>query len=164
MPNATLVDTGNVPVGTTGNPLYVNSAAGVTEDVNLAEVAGAAVKTGAGTAAGAQRVELPTDGTGKVGLNAGTAAIGTLVGDSYSHITTSTTTTVKNSPGTIKSVIVNTKGTVASATTVKDNATTIGIIDSLNLSGTFTFNVACLTSIVVVTTGTVAPDVTVTFQ
>lgn len=97
-------------------------------------------------------------------LAAGTAAIGTLIGDSYAHITTSTTTTVKASPGTIKSVIINTKGTVASTTTVKDNATVIGIIDSLNLSGTFTFNIACATSIVVVTTGTVAPDVTVTYQ
>jgi hypothetical protein len=76
MPNVTLVDTSTVPIGTTGNPLYVNSASGVTEDVNLSEVAGAAVKTGAGTASGAQRVELPTDGTGKVGLNAGSAVVG----------------------------------------------------------------------------------------
>ena len=101
---------------------------------------------------------------GNVGLVAGTAAIGTLTGDSYAHITTATTTTVKASPGVVKAVIINTKGTVASVTTVKDNATTIAIIDSLTLSGTFTLNVACATSIVVVTTGTVAPDVTVTFQ
>lgn len=47
-----------------------------TGDVNLKQVGGATVKTGAGTASGAQRVELPTDGTGKVGLIAGGALIG----------------------------------------------------------------------------------------
>ena len=39
--------------------------------VNLAQVAGATVATGNGTASGAVRVALPTDGTGVVGLNAG---------------------------------------------------------------------------------------------
>ena len=99
-----------------------------------------------------------------VTLAAGTASIGTLAGDSYAHITTSTTTTVKNAAGTLKSVSVNTKGTVASTTTLKDGTTVLAIIDSLNLSGTWTFNIACATSIVCVTTGTVAPDVTVTYQ
>lgn len=47
-----------------------------TQDVNLKQVGGATTQTGAGTASGAQRVELPTDGTGKVGLNAGSALIG----------------------------------------------------------------------------------------
>lgn len=37
-----------------------------TQDVNLTQVAGVAVATGHGTAAGALRVELPTDGTGQV--------------------------------------------------------------------------------------------------
>lgn len=58
------------------NPLPVDSSAGGTSDVNLTEVAGAAVATGHGTAAGVLRVELPTDGTGVVGLNAGSALVG----------------------------------------------------------------------------------------
>lgn len=45
-------------------------------NVNIAKVAGAVVATGHGTAAGSLRVELPTDGTGKVGLNAGAAIVG----------------------------------------------------------------------------------------
>lgn len=47
--------------------------------VNLAQVAGASTATGSGTASGALRVELPTNGTGVVGLNAGTNNVG-LVG------------------------------------------------------------------------------------
>lgn len=45
---------------------------------NLAQVAGATVAQGHGTAAAALRVELPTDGTGVVGLAAGAATIGAL--------------------------------------------------------------------------------------
>lgn len=47
-----------------------------TQDINLKQVNGGAVDVGHGTAAGAQRVELPTDGTGVVGLNAGSNIIG----------------------------------------------------------------------------------------
>ena len=45
---------------------------------NLTQVSGVAIATGAGTAAGTIRVELPTNGTGVVGLNAGSAVIGSL--------------------------------------------------------------------------------------
>lgn len=59
------------------NPLPVTSSSPTgTQDVNLKQVNGGTVDTGHGTATGAQRVELPTDGTGVVGLNAGTAIIG----------------------------------------------------------------------------------------
>lgn len=44
-----------------------------TQDVNLAQVAGATVGTGHGTAAGTIRVELPTDGTGVI---AGVTTVG----------------------------------------------------------------------------------------
>lgn len=44
-------------------------SSGSTTDVNLTKVAGVAVATGHGTAAGALRVELPTDGTGVVNAN-----------------------------------------------------------------------------------------------
>lgn len=47
-------------------------------DVNLTGINGGAPVTGHGTATGALRIELPTDGTGKVGLNAGTNGIGSL--------------------------------------------------------------------------------------
>jgi len=65
----------------TTNPLPVQvESGGSTQDVNIAQVAGATVDTGHGTAAGALRVELPTDGTGVVGLSAGQASIGNVGG------------------------------------------------------------------------------------
>lgn len=48
------------------------------QEVDLVAVAGAAVAQGNGLAATALRVALPTDGTGVVGLIAGSAAIGTV--------------------------------------------------------------------------------------
>lgn len=73
---------------------------------NLAQVAGAATATGHGTASGALRVELPTDGTGVVGLAAGSAAIGSVTTELTTGLTTfgntalsSTKTQVKASAG-----------------------------------------------------------------
>lgn len=57
------------------------------QSVNLAQVAGSSTATGNGTAAGSIRVALPTDGTGVVGLNAGTNLIGKVAaGDAYDAI------------------------------------------------------------------------------
>lgn len=103
-------------------------------------------------------------------LNATVVGTGTFavqnveVGDSYAHITTSTTTVVKNSAGTIKKVSVNSLGTVASTVTIQDNATVLAVINSLALSGTWNYNIACATNITVITTGTTPPDVTVTYR
>lgn len=86
----------------------------------------------------------------------------------YSHISTSATTAVKAGPGHLHAVVVNTKGTVASTTTIYDNTaasgTVVAVIDSLNQSGTFTYGLQCATGITVVTTGTAAPDVTVLYR
>lgn len=54
-----------VPVSISGN-----------QAINLVQVAGASVAQGHGLAATAIRVELPTDGTGAVGLNAGSNIVG----------------------------------------------------------------------------------------
>lgn len=88
---------GTTEVGTAAAPLQVslaNTAANATavkvdgsavtqpvsisgnQAVNLAQVGGATVATGNGTASGAVRVALPTDGTGVVGLNSGTNLVG----------------------------------------------------------------------------------------
>lgn len=86
----------------------------------------------------------------------------------YSHISTSTTTTVKPGAGELHAISVNTKGTVASTITVFDNTAgsgaVIGVIDSLNLSGAFVLDVAFTTGLTIVTTGTVAPDLTVSYR
>lgn len=86
----------------------------------------------------------------------------------YSHISTATTTVVKSGAGELHAISVNTKGTVASTITVFDNTagsgTVIGVIDSLNLSGAFVLDVAFTTGLTIVTTGTVAPDLTVSYR
>lgn len=92
----------------------------------------------------------------------------TTVEYSFSHISTSTTTTVKSGAGVLHAISVNTKGTVASIITVYDNTagsgTVIGVVDSLNLSGAFIFDVIFATGLTLVTTGTVAPDITVSYR
>lgn len=87
---------------------------------------------------------------------------------SYSHIATAATTVVKGSAGNLHSITVNSKGTVASTITIFDNTagsgTIIAVIDSLTLSGTFVFDVRFAAGLTIVTTGTVAPDLTVSFR
>ena len=68
----------------TGDKLSVNTLAGgeKVQNIKLLSAADASeteIHADHGLAANALRVELPTDGTGKVGLNAGTAAIGTVI-------------------------------------------------------------------------------------
>lgn len=57
---------------------------------NITQVAGATIAQGNGTAATAIRVALPTDGTGVVGLNAGTNTIGATFGFAGTATTTIT--------------------------------------------------------------------------
>lgn len=114
-------------------------AAGSTS-TNLTQVNGATVATGHGTAAGALRVELPTDGTGVVGLNAGSALIGKVGID---QTTPGTTNQVNMTPNitTIKASVTRPADTAAYA--IGDcfsNST------SAPTSGGFTFTSASRTS------------------
>jgi hypothetical protein len=89
--------------------------------------------------------------------------------NTFAHYSTNqTTTAVKATPGVLSAVVINTKGTVASVTTIYDSnaaaSNVIAVIDSLNLSGTFTFNVKTTVGITISTTGTAAPDVTVIYH
>jgi hypothetical protein len=81
----------------TGNPVLMGGSDGTNAravltgtdgrlSANLAQVAGATVATGNGTAAGALRVALPTDGTGVVGLAAGVAVIGSLAANQSTNV------------------------------------------------------------------------------
>lgn len=105
---------------------------------------------------------------GPTATAAGQTALAQAFSNNFTNITTSTTTTVKSGAGTLAGVTVNTKGTVASTITIYDNTagsgTKIGTIDSLNLSGQFVFNVAFATGLTLVTTGTLAPDITVSWR
>jgi hypothetical protein len=90
-------------------------------------------------------------------------------GHSFTNIATNTTTVVKGSAATLRSVTVNTKGTGTSTVTIYDHASTatgtkVATIDSATFMGSAMFDVACANGIVVVTTGTAAPDVTVSYK
>lgn len=69
---------------------------------NLAQVAGATTATGHGTASGALRVELPTDGTGVVGLVAGAAAIGSVTTELATGLSTFSNTALSNTKTAVK--------------------------------------------------------------
>jgi hypothetical protein len=86
----------------------------------------------------------------------------------FRNITTATTTVVKTGAGVLRGITINTKGTIASSVTIYDNTagsgTKIATIDSLNLAGQFEYDIAFATGVTVVTTGTVAPDITVSYR
>lgn len=86
----------------------------------------------------------------------------------YAHIATSTTTTVKSGAGMLHTVCINTLGTTASTVTVDDALTattpTVAVINSLALLGCTTYDVAFSVGLTLVTTGTAAPDVTVSYR
>jgi hypothetical protein len=83
-------------------------------------------------------------------------------------ISTATTTLVKTGAGRLNSITVNSLGTVASTVTVYDAVTATGtpiaVINSLTLSGAFVYNVPFTTGLTIVTTGSVAPNLTVAYS
>lgn len=83
---------------------------------------------------------------------------------SYSHITTATTTVVKNSAGFLHAITVNT--TAAGSITVYDNTaasgTVIAVLKASVGEQTFTYNVSCSNGITVVTAA--ASDITVSYR
>lgn len=86
----------------------------------------------------------------------------------YAHISTAATTTVKSGAGTLHTITVNGLGTVASICTIYDNTagsgTVIGILNTLAGQQTYDYDVAFTTGLTLVTTGTVAPDITVSYR
>lgn len=115
---------------------------------------------GAGNTDGnTQRVVLPYD-QAAIPVN--------IAGYSAINIATATTTQVATGFAVLHGIVINTKGTVASTVEVYNSVGTttdkIATIDSLNLSGTFLFDANCANGIYIVTTGTVAPDITVLWR
>lgn len=89
-------------------------------------------------------------------------------GFSFANITTATTTAVKSGAGVLHTISINALGTVASTTTVYDNTagsgTKIATINTLAGQETYLYDVAFSTGLTIVTTGTVAPDITVSYR
>lgn len=168
-----------------------NSSGGSGSDVNLVAVGGAAIALGQTTMAASLPVAIasnqsavPTSNSTQLPAALGQATMAAslpvtlasnqstittqMAGWSFQNITTSTTTTVKSGAGVLHIVNVNTLGTVASTVTVYDNTagsgTKIATINSLTLSGPFQYDIAFSTGLTLVTTGTAAPDITVSYR
>ena len=110
-----------------------------------------------------QRVH--TDGSGNLNVNLNAINSSFI----YTNISTSTTTVVKTGSGILHTININSLGTVASTVTIYDNTsasgTTIATLNSLTIGqGTYTFDVSFSTGLTIVTTGTVAPNVTVSYK
>jgi hypothetical protein len=89
-----------------------------------------------------------------------------ITSNSFTNITTSTTTTCKSGAGTLRSITINQAGTSASTAVVYDNTagsgTKIGTLDTLSGSRTLTYDVSFATGLTIVTTG--APDLTISWR
>jgi hypothetical protein len=117
-------------------------------------------------------VGLRPDSPGIVALGPATPAnsIPTVsAGFIFGNMTTATTTTFKSGAGVLHTITIGTLGTVASSVSIFDNTagsgTSIGILNSLTTGeGTYTFDVAFATGLTITTTGTVAPNITVSYR
>jgi hypothetical protein len=119
----TACDTGAV-VLTTGSATI--GALVANQSVNLSQVAGSSTATGHGTASGALRVELPTDGTGVVGLNTGSNIVGQVGIDQTTSGTTNLVAIISGQNGvaggsgttsaTVQRVVLATDTTVPNCT------------------------------------------------
>lgn len=128
MPNAenvVLLDSAGLPYSTS-NPLPTTPvASGVDQDVNLAGINGTPPVVGHGVAAAALRVELPTDGTGTVGLIAGAAQVGLV---SVSNGQTASGTTITGNPVRVGMEARTTnKPAVASTAAINAIANSVGV-------------------------------------
>ncbi len=85
----------------------------------------------------------------------------------YSHLTASGTTTLKNGPGALGCVVVNTKAGASGTITVYDSTTAAGsvvaVVDA-TVSGTYSYNVVCTVGITVVVSGSAPGDSTVAWR
>lgn len=169
--SGTVTAYGTLKRGTPVSPvtLSVNSANALSVSGNIASGSadsgnpvkiGSKVNTAVQAFSNGQRADLQGTVTG--------AILTEEAGRSFNHISTAATTTVKSGAGFLHSITVNALGTVASSATIYDNTagsgTVIAIINTLNLSGTFTYDIAFSTGLTIVTTGTVAPDITVSYR
>jgi hypothetical protein len=98
----------------------IEAAMATQADVNLKQIAGVNTATGAGTAAGALRVELPTDGTGVVGISTNTGASRLIQATASAPITSTsaTTTLVVAASGSTKVYVMHYDWVLSGAGTV----------------------------------------------
>lgn len=96
-----------------------------------------------------------------------TPAAGTTGGYSASHITTSTTTTVKSGAGTFRGLVINTKGATSTATiydSTTGSGTVLAVVDTTVNVATLRYDVAFATGLTVVTAGGTPADLSVIYK
>lgn len=103
---------------------------------NITQFAGTNNAVGSGTATGALRVELPTNGTGTVGLNAGTNAIGKLSANSGVDIGDVDVTSTVLPTGAGTSSVTSVADTTTSATLIASNSARKEVIITNDSSAT----------------------------
>lgn len=123
---------------TDGTDTLLVSTAG-SAAVDLAQVAGASVVTGNGTAAGAIRVALPTDGTGVVVLGTGSAQIGHLEGNQSTNVaqlagTATDTNSGSKSGGTLRVVIATDQPALSNKLLVTPDSVALPANQSVNMA------------------------------
>jgi hypothetical protein len=124
----------------------------------------------AATPAASQTINYYIDSTGhRVPVTPATPLpVADVAGYSFCHISTSTTTTCKASAGVLHTVTVSNLGTVASTVTVYNNTAgsgaVIAVINTLAGQTSYVYDLAFSTGLTVVSTGTAAPDVTITYR
>lgn len=96
------------------------------QSVNLTQVAGATAATGHGVAATALRVELPTDGTGVVGLAAGVANVGSVVVSSGTVVNNGGSVTLVGTSAISGTVAATQSGTWTGVTITPSGTQTVG--------------------------------------
>jgi hypothetical protein len=85
-------------------------------------------------------------------------------GCSYSHISTNATTVVKSGPGVLHSITINKLGATNTATVYDNTAgsgTVIAVINDAVAQVSLIYDLAFSIGLCVVTSGTTAPDLTV---
>lgn len=87
--------------------------------------------------------------------------------NSYSNITSNTTTLVKSGAGVLRSIIINTAGSSSNVATLYDNTagsgTKIATIDT-TARGVLTYDIAFSTGLTIVTATGSAADITVSYS
>lgn len=106
--------------------------------VNISQVGGSSIAVGHGTAAAAIRVELPTDGTGVVGLAAGSSSVGTVQPGNTPNTTPWLVTDTPATSGGLGFVHVTAAGS-NNKTQVKGSAGQVYSIIAINLTATIRY-------------------------
>ncbi len=173
-----------IDVDSVGNQLHTDitsatpAGANTIGNVKIVDTAG----TNLATVKPASTAPVATDTSFVTALNPNSPGIITLggatpansvptvgAGFTFGNMTTSTTTTFKSGAGVLHTVTINQLGTVASTVSIFYNTagsgTSIAVLNSLSTGeGTYTYDVAFTTGLTVTTTGTAAPNVTVSYR